>query len=65
MRNANERPLDSGLYTRLLDVQMSEADRQDAIRYLQQAERIVGTFMWISDKLAGLGHAFLKPSLKH
>lgn len=65
MRNANERTLDSGIYARLRDVQMSEADRQDAMKALHQAERIVGIFQWAAEKLAGLGHAFLKPSLKH
>lgn len=65
MRNANERPLDSGIYTRLRDVQMSEADRQNAMRSLRQAERIADLFVWMSEKLADLGHAFLKPSLKH
>jgi hypothetical protein len=65
MRNANERLLDSGIYGRLRDVQMSEADRQDAIRSLHQAEQIVDMFVWMKEKLADLGHAFLKPSLKH
>lgn len=65
MRNANERVLNSGIYTRLREVQMSEADRQDAIKALHQAERIAGAFLWVREKLSGLGHAFLKPSLKH
>ncbi len=65
MRNANERPLDSGIYARLQDVQMSEADREDATKALRQAERIAGVFLWVREKLASLGHLFLKPSLKH
>jgi hypothetical protein len=65
MRNANERPLDSGIYARLREVQMSEADRENAMKALRQAEQIAGTFVWLKEKLADLGHAFLKPSLKH
>lgn len=65
MRNSNERRLDSGIYARLRQVQMSAADRQHAIDSLRQAEEIADALLWIQEKLAGIGHAFLKPSLKH
>ena len=65
MRNANERLLDSGSYARLWAVQMSAADRRNALNALEQAERLVGVYLWLKEKLANIGHVFLKPSLKH
>ena len=64
MRNYNERPLDSGIYARLWEVRISGVDRQNAIVALRQAERLVSAFLWVKEKLAGVGHVFLKPSLK-
>lgn len=65
MRNSNERRLDSGIYARLHQMQMSAIDRQHAIDALRQAEDIADVLLWIQEKLASIGHAFLKPSLKH
>ena len=65
MRKANERALDSGIYARLRDVQMSESDRRNAVHALAQAERIAGTFLWLKEKVSDVGNWFLKPSLKH
>ena len=65
MRKSNERVLDSGIYARLRDVQMSAADRQDAVDALLQAERLADAFLWLKEKFADIGHAFLKPSLRH
>jgi len=65
MRNANERLLDTGSYARLREVRMSRADRQNATTALEQAERLVGVYLWLKEKLADIGHVFLKPSLKH
>ena len=65
MRNANERSLDSGSYARLRAMRMSGADRQNAINALEQAELLVGLYLWLKEKLADIGHVFLKPSLKH
>jgi hypothetical protein len=65
MRNANQTSLDSGIYTRLRDVQMSEADRQDAVKALRQAEQIAEMFLWVRERVAEFGQSFLKPSLKH
>ena len=65
MRKANQRVLNSGIYARLRDVQMSEADRQNAVKALHQAEQFAETLIWVKEKLADLGHSFLKPSLKH
>jgi hypothetical protein len=31
---------------------------------MKQAERIVGLYLWLKEKLGEIGHAFLKPSLK-
>ena len=65
MRKANERTLDSGIYARLRDVRMSDTDRANALKALRQAERIAAVLVWATQRLAGFGHAFLKPSLKH
>jgi len=64
MRKANERVLDSGIYARLRNVQMSAADREDAVSALLQAENIVDAILWVKQKFADVGHAFLKPSLR-
>jgi hypothetical protein len=64
MRKANERVLDSGIYTRLKSVQMSEADRQSAVAALLQAEQIAAAILWVKEKIADVGQAFLKPSLR-
>ena len=44
---------------------MSKADRQNATNALEQAERLVGVYLWLKEKLADIGHVFLKPSLKN
>lgn len=43
---------------------MSAADREDAVSALLQAENIVDTILWVKQKFADVGHAFLKPSLR-
>ena len=65
MRNANERLLNSGIYAHLREVRMGGGDRQNAINALEQAEQLVGVYLWLKEKLADIGHVFLKPSLKH
>ena len=64
MRNTNETLRDSGIYARLRSVQMSEADRRNAIQALRRAEQFAETALWLKQKVADLGHWFLKPSLK-
>lgn len=64
MRNANQVRLDNGMYARLRDVQMNDADRQDAVKALRQAEQIAETFLWVKERIAEFGHSFLKPSLR-
>jgi len=46
-------------------VRISGVDRQNAIVALRQAERLANAYLWLTEKLAGVGHIFLKPSLKH
>ena len=54
------------LYTRLNEVQMSEAERQAALDALQNAELMVDAIVWVAKKIEQLGERlFLKPSLKH
>ena len=65
MRNANQKTLDSGIYARLQDVQMSEAERRGAVAALEQAEQFAGAILWLSERFSEIGHLFLRPSLKH
>jgi hypothetical protein len=64
MRKANERVLDSGIYARLKSVQMSAADRQNAKTALLRAEQLADAVLWLKKKIADVGQAFLKPSLR-
>jgi hypothetical protein len=64
MRNANEMTRDSVSYTRLQEVRMNAVDRQNAINAMEQAERIVGLYLRLKEKLGEIGQVFLKPSLK-
>jgi hypothetical protein len=64
MRKANERVLDSGIYARLNSVQMSAADRRSAEAALLKAEQVADAILWLGEKIADAGQAFLKPSLR-
>ena len=65
MRKSNERVLNSGIYARIRDARMNESDRHNALSTLHSAELIVDAIVWVQEKVAALGHYFLKPSLKH
>jgi len=65
MRKANERALDSVIYARISGARMNESDRHIALSTLRTAELIVDAIVWVQEKVAALGHFFLKPSLKH
>jgi len=64
MRKVNESILDSGIYTCLRAVKMCESDRNNAVAALLRAEEIANGILWLKQKLADAGHAFLKPSLR-
>ncbi len=64
MRNTNEAVRDSGIYGRIRSVQMNESDRRNAIQALKRAEQLTDMALWLKEKVADLGHWFLKPSLK-
>ena len=65
MRKPNERAVDSVIYARITEARMSEFDRHAALNTLRSAESVVDAIVWIKEKVAALGHCFLKPSLKH
>jgi hypothetical protein len=65
MRETNQRVLNTAIYARIRELQISQVDRDNAIRALEQAERITGVYLWLKEKLATVGNVFLKPSLKH
>jgi len=65
MRKSNERAFDSAIYARISGARMNESDRHIALSTLRTAELIVDAIVWVQEKVAALGHFFLKPSLKH
>lgn len=65
MRETNEKRVNTGIYTRIRELPISAVDRENAIHALRQAERFANVIVVIKEKLAALGGAFLKPSLKH
>jgi hypothetical protein len=65
MRKAKQTTLDSGVYARVREVQMSEAERAMAISALHSAEQFAEVLVWIRDRFVALGQVFMKPSLKH
>lgn len=65
MRKANQRALDSVIYTRIREARMSDLERQNALHALRVAEQIVSAIVWGKDKITAIGNFFLKPSLKH
>ena len=65
MRKANERAFDSVIYARIQEARLSEYERQSALNALRIAENIADAIFWGREKIAAIGHFFLKPSLKH
>jgi len=56
----------SVIYDKINTVRMSEQERQVAINAMHNADAIVDTMIWLSQKIEQLGAAlFLKPSIKH
>ena len=65
MRESNERSANTGIYARIRELPIAATDREYAIQALRQAEHVAEVLMAIKEKLASIGAAFLKPSLKH
>lgn len=64
--NAIERKIGSTLYARLNAVEMTEAERQQALDSFYNAQRLVEGLAWLAKKIEQLRERlFLKPSLKH
>jgi hypothetical protein len=55
----------SSIYRRIQQAQMSESERDTALRALRSAESMVDVLFWVKEKLSAVGTFFLKPSLKH
>ena len=61
-----ESKIGSTVYARLNAVKMSDAERQQALAALYQAQRFVEGIAWAAKKIEQLfERLFLKPSLKH
>ncbi len=66
MKNTIENKFGSVIYDRINAVQMSAAERQIAINAMRDADALVDTFLWITQKIEQLGaYLFMKPSIKH
>jgi len=44
---------------------MTDAERDAAVKAMQNAETIVDAILWVRDRIAAVGNFFLHPSLKH
>lgn len=65
MSKVNQTIVGSDIYRRIQEVQMSQAERETALRAVRNAEAMVEFAVWVKSKLNSLGAYFLKPSLKH
>jgi hypothetical protein len=65
MSKVKQTNIGSGIYRRIREAQMSEIERDAALRALRNAEAMVDLLFWVREKLSAVGAFFLKPSLKH
>lgn len=65
MSKVNQTNVGSDVYRRIQEAQMTDVERQSALRALRHAEAMVDFVVWLKDKVASAGAYFLKPSLKH
>jgi hypothetical protein len=65
MSKVKQRIGGSDIYRRIQDAQLSDIERQTALRAVRNAEAMVDLLFWVKDKLTAVGAYFLKPSLKH
>jgi hypothetical protein len=65
MSKVNQTSAGSDIYRRIQETQMSEIERETALRAVRNAEAMVDLLFWVKEKLTSVGAYFLKPSLKH
>ena len=65
MRTAIRKTVASEIYGQLMEVRMSEHDRQLAPSALRDAEAIVDALLWIKAKITGLSAMLFNPGFKH
>jgi hypothetical protein len=65
MSKVKQKNVGSDVYRRIQQAQMSDVERQSALRALRHAEAMVDFAVWVKDKVTTAGTYFLKPSLKH
>jgi hypothetical protein len=65
MSKVKQTNVGSDVYRRIQEAQMTDVERQSALRALRHAEAMVDFVVWLKDKVASAGAYFLKPSLKH
>ena len=65
MSKVKQTNVGSDIYRRIQEVQMTEVERETALRAIRNAEAMADLVVWVRNKVASLGAFFLKPSLKH
>jgi hypothetical protein len=65
MSKVKQTNIGSDVYRRIHEAQMSDIERQAALRAMRNAEAMVEFLVWAKNKVAAAGTYFLKPSLKH
>ena len=65
MRTANRKTVASEIYSQLIEVRMSEHDRQLAPTALRDAEAIVDALLWIKARITAFGAMLPKRGFKH
>ena len=66
MSRYNKTPDNSGLYARILEIQMTAVQRKAALSALRDGESVAEAILWIGNAIKQLfAGAALKPSLKH
>ena len=65
MSKVNQTNVGSDIYRRIQEVQMTQVERETALRAIRSAEAMADLVVWVKNKVTSLGAYFLKPSLKH
>ena len=55
----------SSVYALIREARLTAAERDAALKAMENAETVADAILWVRDKLAAVGNFFLHPSLKH
>ena len=65
MGKAHRKTVNCAIYKQIVELRISEHDRQRAKHALRGAEAIVDAVSWVKEGIASLGTMLLKPGFKH